>query len=208
MNLPSVDESYKYLEEAEKMNPGPWIAHSKYVGEAAEIIASFIPELDQNRAKVFGLLHDIGRRVGPGSSSIKHAKDGYDFAMAQGYDELARICLTHSFPIKDVKTVTNKKVSDDQVSQDFVQDFLEKIEYDNYDKLIQLCDALAMSSGFCLMEKRLFDVALRHGINEYMEMKWKKYFELFEYFQNKVDRPLYGILPGVVENTFGENFKK
>ena len=50
----------------------------------------------------------------------------------------------------------------------FIKNYIETTEYDDYDKLIQLCDALALPSGYCLMEKRMVDVALRHGIHEHI----------------------------------------
>ena len=47
-----------------------------------------------------------------------------------------------------------------QPERQFVQEFLAGSTYTSYDRLIQLCDALALPSGFCLVEKRLMDVAL------------------------------------------------
>jgi hypothetical protein len=44
--------------------------------------------------------------------------------------------------------------------------------------------------------------ALRHGINEYTTLKWNATFEIKEYFESKMGRSVYSILPGVVENTF------
>lgn len=31
-------------------------------------------------------------------AAVRHVIDGYDYAMNQGWDEVARICLTHSYP--------------------------------------------------------------------------------------------------------------
>ncbi|WP_318011025.1 hypothetical protein [Clostridium sp. FP1] len=84
----------------------------------------------------------------------------------------------------------------------FVEDFFNKLEYTEYDKLIQLCDALALPDGFTLIEKRLIDVALRHGVNEYNVPKWKAFIELKNYFEKKIGKSVYSILPGVIENTF------
>ena len=33
------------------------------------------------------------------------------------------------------------------------------------DRLVQLCDALCLPAGFCLMEKRPVDVAVRYGVH-------------------------------------------
>lgn len=58
-------------------------------------------ELCGNTAFVLGMLHDIGRRVG--KTDMRHALDGYYFALEKGYDMLAKICLTHSFDCQDMK---------------------------------------------------------------------------------------------------------
>ena len=62
--LPSIDETIKELEIAEKLNPGPWVKHSMNVGLAARNIAEKIPDMDPTKAYIVGLMHDIGRRVG------------------------------------------------------------------------------------------------------------------------------------------------
>jgi len=85
----------------------------------------------------------------------------------------------------------------------FLKEYLSKIEFDAYDRLIQLCDALALPSGFCLVEKRLLDVALRHGVNQYSIPRWKAYLDLQKDFEDGIGRSIYQVLPGVVEYTFG-----
>lgn len=51
----------------------------------------------------------------------------------------------------------------------------------------------------------LIDTILRNeqGINEYTTLKWKATFEIKEYFELKMGKSIYSILPEVVENTFG-----
>ena len=34
----------------------------------------------------------------------------------------------------------------------FMKEFVANAVYDDYDRLVQLCDALAMPSGFCLLD--------------------------------------------------------
>ena len=84
----------------------------------------------------------------------------------------------------------------------FVQELINTAEYNDYDKLIQLCDALALPSGFCLMEKRLVNVVLRHGVNDCLQDKWQAYFDIKAYFEQKIGTSIYEILPHVKENTF------
>jgi hypothetical protein len=197
--VPSVKEAYLLLEEAGKLNPGPWTEHSKYAAEAARLIAEQCSHLDPEKAFVLGLLHDIGRRYG--KTWMRHAIDGYNFAMLKGYDFLAKICITHSFDCKDIKTAFGEWDCT-PIEYNFVQEYLETIEYDDYDRLIQLCDALALPKGFCLIEKRMVESTIRNGINENVVLKWKATMENKKYFENIMGKSIYSILPGVVENTF------
>ncbi|OGG51643.1 MAG: hypothetical protein A3F84_01140 [Candidatus Handelsmanbacteria bacterium RIFCSPLOWO2_12_FULL_64_10] len=89
----------------------------------------------------------------------------------------------------------------------FVKDYLAQVEYTDYDRLFQLCDALALPSGFCLIEKRLVDAALRHGINEHVVPKWRATIDIQQAFEKAIGRSIYSVLPGVMENTFGLELK-
>lgn len=200
LGVPTIKEAKLMLDEGSALNPGPWIKHSINVGRAAELIAKEDADLDKDVAVVLGMLHDIGRRYGV--TSMRHSIDGYNFAMKKGYDLLARICITHSFPYNNVDAVFGKwDCSDDEYK--FVKEYLRSIDFSSYDKLIQLCDALALPNGCCLMEKRMLDVAMRYGVNEYTIEKWKATFEIQGYFEERIGKSIYSILPNVIENTFG-----
>ena len=203
--VPTIEEANLLLKEAEILFPGAWVQHSIFTAEAAKLIAENCEELNSEVAYVLGLLHDIGRRDGfpNGITTIGHLLGGYNFSKNLGYDLLAKICITHSCPTKsinDIDDVVNKNCSDEEYK--FVEKFLNTVEYNDYHKLIQLCDALALHNGFTLIEKRLIDVALRHGVNEYVVPKWKAFMELKKYFEEKMQKSIYSILPGVIENTF------
>ncbi len=188
-----IDENIarQLLYEAEKMNPGLWIDHSKVVASCSRAIAEKCKNLDSNKAYVFGLLHDIGRREGV--TDMRHIIDGYKFMMKYDYDECARICLTHSFPYKDIRAYNG--VNDcDEIETGFIEKYLSDIQYDDYDRLIQLCDALAMPSGATYIEKRLVDVVLRRGFNELTINKWKAFLELKDYFDRKTGTDVYKLV--------------
>ena len=74
--LPTVEEAKNELKTAEQLNPGPWVRHSLNVGIAAGNIAKKLPGMDENKACVVGMLHDIGRRVGI-VNIPKHVYEGY-----------------------------------------------------------------------------------------------------------------------------------
>jgi len=200
--VPTLEEAKLLLEEAEKINPGPWIGHCKYVAESAKLIAANCKDLNPDVAYILGLLHDIGKTTPSGKTTIGHIMEGYNYSMERGYNLLAKICVTHSCPSKNISDIFEVKENCKDEGYDFVEDFLNKVEYDDYDKLIQLCDALGLHNGFTVIEKRLVDVALRHGISEHVIPKWKAFMELKNYFDEKIGQSIYSILPGVIENTF------
>jgi len=199
LSVPTLEEAVCLMKEAECRNPGPWVQHSFFAAQAAQLIASHCPSLDPSLAYRLGLLHDIGRREGV--SDMRHALDGYFYLAEAGYHAAARICMTHSFPLKNVYAISGEWDCS-QAEIDFANDFLKNIEYTQYDRLIQLCDAVALPTGFCLIEKRLVDVALRRGVNPYTVDKCKAFLQLQREFEQTIGRSIYEILPDVVANTF------
>lgn len=64
MKIPTVAEADKLLNEAEKLNPGRWVAHSRTAALCARVVAEKCGNLNPDCAYVLGLLHDIGRQQG------------------------------------------------------------------------------------------------------------------------------------------------
>lgn len=187
------------LEEASRSNPGPWVDHSRYVAQACGYIASRCGGMCAERAYVLGLLHDIGRYAGV--SSERHLIDGYRLCVERGWEKAAQICISHAFMIQDIET----SIGTFDVSREdylFMERFVASAVYDDYDRLVQLCDALALPDGFCLLEKRFVDVTIRYGVHPSTVDRWKKTLELKAYFEHKIGRPIYTLLPGVIENSF------
>lgn len=196
---PTLDKANKLLREASNLNPGPWVGHSESVAQAAKNIAKECRDIDENTAYIIGLLHDIGRRFG--FSHIRHLLDGYNFMLKLDYPFVAQIAITHSFPTKVLKSYFGK-MDCSRKELDFLEKYLQETAYTPYDELIQLCDALALPSGFCLLEKRMVDVILRNGPSKYMQEKWLKTFEIKKKFEKLMGMTIYDVLPGTIENTF------
>ncbi len=200
MKIPSREQAETFLAEAEGMNPGPWIAHSRVVARTAEALTMHLPGMDAEAAYVLGALHDIGRRYGV--SRLRHTLDGYRFLQCQGFEDAARVCLTHSFPWQDIRAYCGPlDCPEDDVA--FVKRYLAEVTYTPYDRLIQLCDAMCLPSGPCLIEKRMVDVYLRYGANEYMVPKLRAIFAIQREIETAMGCSIYALLPGVVANTFG-----
>ena len=197
-------EAMALLEWAHERNPGPWREHVLHAARAAEAIAKRAG-LDPDRAWVSGVIHDIGRFEGV--RAMHHIVAGYNLLMEKGEHDLARICMTHSFPGGNPYSYLGAwDVTDDERA--FVINYISACEFDDYDKLIQLCDALALPGGICLIEKRLVDVAIRHGVTEYTSEKWRATLDLQKYFENRMGCGLYSLFDEVIVNTFGPDFVK
>lgn len=199
LKIPDLQEAEAIFKEAGELNPGDWIKHSRYVAVAARLISSRCPDMDEEASYILGLLHDIGRYLG--TNGLKHIIEGYRFLSGKGYDDCARICMTHSFPYKDINSVYGQwNCSREETAE--IEAYITRIEYDEYDKLIQLCDSLALPSGFCLLEKRFVNTAIKSGINSLIVLKWKAVLDIKRRFDLKAGCPIYGLLPDVVKNTF------
>lgn len=187
--LPTREEAERLLREAEVCNPGPWGNHSRVAAYCAEKIAQACGYLDADKAYILGLLHDIGRKFGV--RHLGHVSDGYTYMMSLGYDEAAKICLTHSFNNKTLEEYIGKV---DTTGEEYtmLQRELEAVEVDEYDRLIQLCDALAGAEGVLDVEERMTDVKRRYGI--YPQAKWDANLALKRYFEEKIGENIYKVV--------------
>jgi hypothetical protein len=108
-----------------------------------------------------------------------------------GYDEVAKICLTHSF---------NNQTTDEYIGKfdttaeelRLIQEELAKIAMDDYDRLIQLCDSLAGAEGVMDIEERMGDVKRRYG--SYPQDKWNCNLALKDYFEEKMGKDIYDVV--------------
>lgn len=185
---PTRQEAENLLIEAGKCNPGLWESHSRVTAQCAEKIAAACRDMNTQKAYVLGLLHDIGRKFGV--KHLGHVYDGWKYMLELGYDEAARICLTHSFNEGKIETyIGNFDITEEQTEE--IRDTLSGMEFDEYDKLIQLCDSMAAAEGVVDMEERMNDVKRRYGA--YPQSKWDKNMELKEYFEQKAGSNIYEI---------------
>jgi len=197
--FPNKEIAEEELKIAGQLNQGPWTEHSINVGLAAQMIAERCSNLNSQKAYVLGILHDIGRRYGV--SARRHGIDGYNFVMERGWDEVGRICLTHSFPVPDFDKEIGRNDMSDEESK-FVRQYLKNITYDDYDKLLIVCDSLADAQGFCMIEKRFVNTTRRYGTFSFTVERWNETFEMKEYFEKQMGCSIYDVLPNIKETTF------
>lgn len=187
--LPTREQAEKLLIEAEKCNPGPWGNHCRVAAHCAEKIALACGDMNADKAYILGLLHDIGRKFG--TRHMGHVSDGYSYMMSLGYDEVAQICLTHSFNNQTTDEYIGKfDTSDEELKM--IQDALKITVMDEYDRLIQLCDALAGAEGVLDMEERMLDIKNRYG--SYPKEKWESNIALKHHFEEKAGKDIYVVV--------------
>lgn len=183
--LPTRQEAHALLLEAERCNPGPWGNHSRIAAHCAEKIAAAC-QMDPEKAYVLGLLHDIGRKFGV--KHLAHVWDGWQYMQKLGFSEVAKVCLTHSFNNRRIEEyVGNADLP--EASYQALAAALESTPLDDYDRLIQLCDAMAGNDAIVDVEERMADVKRRYG--HYPLAKWQKNLWLKTYFETKARKNLY-----------------
>ena len=113
--LPTREEAMELIRDGVSCNPGPWGKHCFTAAHCAERIARACPDLDGEKAYILGLLHDIGRKFGV--RHLGHVSDGYTYMKSLGYDEAAKVCLTHSFNNQRIEEYIGKfDVSDEEMA--------------------------------------------------------------------------------------------
>lgn len=164
---------------------------------------SMLPTLEESKKEL-----EIASRLNPGPwighslnvgivSIPKHVYEGYIYSMEKGWDEVARICMTHSYPLMQEEF----DYLPDTEEERFIKEYISNCQADDYDKLIQICDALATDYGFVILEKRFVDVTRRYGIMETYVKGWDVTFHNKEYFEKKMGRSIYDVLPDIGRTT-------
>ena len=145
------EEALKLLNEEGSLAPdNRWISHSICVGDTASVIAEKL-NLDKEKARVLGYIHDIGKRFG---SFPLHDLNGFNYIKELGYsDEYANICLTHSYLNNDYLCTAGSLPEDIP----FRTQFIKNHEYTIYEKIINLCD-LMCTNVVNTVDKRLIDI--------------------------------------------------
>ena len=185
---PGREEAERLLQDAECCNPGPWGDHSRTAALCARCIAQ-AAGMDPEKAYVLGLLHDIGRKFG--IYHMPHIYRGWKYMLELGYPAAARVCLTHSFSTPDFSTYIGKfDLPADALEEMRLE--LSRLSYDDYDRLIQLCDCLAGNGKVMDLEERMLDVKRRYG--EYPQAKWDNNLALKAYFDGKCGTDVYRIV--------------
>ena len=186
-------EALKLLNEEGSLAPdNRWISHSICVGDTASVIAEKL-NLDKEKARVLGYIHDIGKRFG---SFPLHDLNGFNYIKELGYsDEYANICLTHSYLNNDYLCTAGSLPEDIP----FRTQFIKNHEYTIYEKIINLCD-LMCTNVVNTVDKRLIDIILRRGVTESTQYHIKEVYKLKEYIDSLLGYNVYDLFSEIKDN--------
>ena len=156
--------------------------HIFNVAKIAESIASHTHgALDPETAYTLGLLHDIGRIKDETVTKVPHGIEGFNYLASIGHRDIAPICITHNFIDKNIKQSDFPTYSPELFAQ--TRDYLSGIEYNDYDRLIQVADLFSRGKEIMSIKQRLDkNKSFYHIENLSYE---SKAFELRDYFDNK-----------------------
>lgn len=171
------------------------VSHSELVAVAAQKIAEKIPDMDADKAYIYGLLHDYGKYFGDVlSKRTFHGLIGYQKLMGMGYFDVAKINLTHTFLQKDFEM--SEYVAYNRNHLLTTKEILATMEFDDYDRLLQLTDLLPQKyDGYegvrvrFIRLKRVYNMA-----DEVVEKRIKEAMRLKEYFDKKGNIDIYKML--------------
>lgn len=169
-------------------------SHSTLVAFCAEIIASKLPELDSRQAYILGLLHDYGKFIiVEEKGNDFHGISGYDALLKMGYADAARICLTHSFPDKSFSLSDYNSYPKAEIIR--AKELLQGIEYNDYDRLIQLADLFTTGLGIINIKERMLFIQTKYHIPPLViKAKYRTALKLKAYFDEKCDCDIYKLL--------------
>lgn len=177
-----------------------WIEHSICVGNTAATIAKAL-NMDEEKAKTLGYIHDIGKRNGCDSDNkYSHPIAGYEYLIGLGYDEeFANICLTHSYLNNDISCVAGGLPNADKYKFEFVKNFVKNHKYTEIEKLINLCDLMCTNKVLTL-ESRLIGLEINYGVFSNTVYHITEAKKLKAYFDEKLGYNLYKLFPEIIDN--------
>ncbi len=204
MTIPTMKEALKLYEEAIEKRceessrfkfgraKGQRI-HSAMVAVCAEIIASRLPDIDGQKAYMMGLFHDFGKLVYNDEVSDKfHGLEGYKVLTELGYDELARINLTHTFYQQELNPREYTSYNPWELRR--CKHLLKTLPFNDYDRLIQLCDRLAVGVTYNIKQRIQFIQDTYRLPTALAKKKYREALLLKKYFDEKCGCDIYKLL--------------
>lgn len=175
------------------------LKHLLCVGDTAARIAEALCnksyDIDVDKVRAMGYLHDVGRLIGP---SDMHIVNGYKFLKARGFtDEYCDICLTHSFPNGSPDYILS--TPPDPKKERLIFEFLAKHRSTLEEKIVTLCDLMCLYE-VTTIDKRMIDVISRHGTWSGTQRCVLAVQELKAEFDHMLGYNLYKLFPEICDH--------
>lgn len=199
-DVKTAEEFFEYVIKERNSSPCPFLPewertyreHCNKVAKNAQKIASLTPDMNPELCFVMGLLHDCGRIKDEKAENRHHGWVGYQLMTAKGWNDIARICITHNFYEKEFDINNYPIINDDVVS---CQKFLSQIKYNDYDYLMQLTDVLNDMGRDCTIEYRFSSLAERYPIKQEQMAHFANIIKTrLSYFNAKCSCDIYELL--------------
>lgn len=167
--------------------------HTQGVAESCYLIATHTSDMNSEKAYVLGLLHDYGKKYPEKELNGFHGHWGYEEMMKMGYPAVARICLTHTFYSTDFDA--NCFPSYPAKDLAWAKKQLQQINYDDYDRIVQLCDMFFEKLNIVSIQKRFSGIMERYHLDfDTLKNSYDYAVKNKEYFDKKCQIDVYKIL--------------
>ncbi len=203
MSYPDAKEAqefFEYVIKERNSSPCPFLPqwektyreHCNKVAQNACKIAQQTKDMNPELCYVMGLLHDCGRIKDEKAENRHHGWVGHQLMISKGWDDVARICITHNFYEKEFDIKNYPIINDDVIA---CQKFLSQIKFNDYDYLMQLTDVLNDMGTDCTIEYRFASLAKRYPINKIQMEHFSNIIESRRsYFNFKCGCDIYNLL--------------
>lgn len=196
----TIEKAYNFLENNSLKDKDDLMNHSINVAIVAERLADEL-KLNGKKAYVLGLIHDIGK-CQIGKIGMRHILSGYNFLHNLGYEQEARICLTHSFYNKKLvkKILCSKGGRFTRNEIKFISNYINKSEFDMYDKIVQVADNMGGINGIMTIERKRIEIILKEGLSDITEESLKGIYNVQNEIELKLNHSIYKAFPEIVDN--------
>jgi len=144
-----------------------YLFHSQGVASFSEQLAQKL-NLNADKAYACGLLHDYGKRINERTQDCFHGIRGYYDLMEMGYDEVAKVCLTHTFVNKDFSNA-DYTYPDHWLNE--CRRLLAPLTYDDYDIIVQYSDMFFEGTRCITPEERIICISERYKLTSEQKNK-------------------------------------
>lgn len=166
--------------------------HCYLTAAAAEIIASKAG-LDSRQAYILGLLHDFGKVLHKEDGGHFHGLLGFEYMNNINEPLVAKVCITHTFLDKDFNFSDYAGYGLENLKKS--KQLLEKIEEDDYSRLIRLSDLLVNVYRHGTLKERMVFIKNKYKVDiTCLRTKYKKAMYLKNYFDVKCFCDIYDLL--------------